>query len=140
MSRESKIFISKGNLQQEVSEYESFGWELLSINGSQVSLTRETQNDVYADLVKFQAEYESLKDELIHVPQNHDYQPASATTAFILLLLGVFPGVLYIVYKNGEKQKVAQTNAELEAKRNEIKRKIENVCNTSRATFFSKRQ
>lgn len=140
MSRESKIFVAKINAQQEIAEYESFGWELLSINGNQVSLTRETQNDVYSDLVKYQAEYESLNDKLMNISQNHLYKKASVKTACILLLLGIVPGVLYILYKNNQKQQINQVNAELEVERKELIEKINEVCNTSRAVFFSKKQ
>ena len=64
MSRESKILrTSVYDAEKTIYHYESFGWELLSINGEQITMSRETQNPVYTDLVKSQAKYESLMQE-----------------------------------------------------------------------------
>ena len=64
MSRESKIIrTSIYDAEKTIYHYESFGWELLSINGEQITMSRETQNPVYTDLVKSQAKYESLMQE-----------------------------------------------------------------------------
>jgi hypothetical protein len=63
MSREAKIFNEEKKLiPQRVKEYECFGWELLSISNDQVSMTRETQNPIYPDLVKYEFEYELLRE------------------------------------------------------------------------------
>lgn len=66
MSRESKIFSvgTKAEVSEKVKDYESFGWELLSINGLDVSMSRETQNPVYVHLVKKENEYEETIEEI----------------------------------------------------------------------------
>ena len=60
MSRES-IIMKEGpwGAQQTISHYESFGWELMSLNGEQIAMSRETQDSVYGELVKRQAAYEA---------------------------------------------------------------------------------
>lgn len=54
MPRESKFFTvpNRRNLSEKVKELESFGWELSSINGLDVMMTRETSNKVYPDLIR----------------------------------------------------------------------------------------
>ena len=56
MSKESRI-IKAGphGTQATITDYECFGWEVLSINGADIIMSRETQNPVYAELVKAQA-------------------------------------------------------------------------------------
>ena len=76
MSRESKI-LRAGIYDAEttIQHYESFGWELLSLNGTQITMSRETQNPVYAELVKSQAKYEALyaKYNSIQNPQERTF-------------------------------------------------------------------
>ena len=84
MSRESKIFSvdQKREVPKRVKENEAFGWELLSINGFDVSMSRETQNKVYHQLVKYEYEYETLREE-----QDNLYFPKTPFAFSITLML-----------------------------------------------------
>jgi hypothetical protein len=141
MSRESKIFTeSKANVSKRVKEYEAFGWELLSINGFDVSMSRETQNKVYADLVKFEYEYENLKEQqhalVVPIPP----KPLKALIAFIGLVCFLLPGVLYIVFKILKKKKYNEDLAKYNAEFERLEQEIKKVCESSRSTFFSRLQ
>ena len=103
MSRESKIIrASVHDAEKTIYHYESFGWELLSINGEQITMSRETQNPVYSELVKNQAKYEGLMQSYIALQRPAapaKPAPFKFGTCLILLLLAVLPGALYIAYK-----------------------------------------
>jgi len=142
MSRESKIFtaLSKGIVGKRVKEYEAFGWELLSINGTDVSLSRETQNSVYPDLVKFEYEYEALRESQSALAVPIQPEPFSVFWALIGLLIFVLPGVLYIVFKIMMNKKYNEKFLEYTTEFNRLENEIKNTCDKSRATFFSRKQ
>ncbi|MDR2091415.1 MAG: hypothetical protein LBP62_07210 [Clostridiales bacterium] len=65
MSRESKLIeCQKEDKQQIIYDYESFGWELLSVTEKGIALSRETQNPVYGDLLKYQIQYENTQEQI----------------------------------------------------------------------------
>ena len=147
MSRESKIIkTSINDVEKTIYHYESFGWELLSINGEQITMSRETQNPVYPDLVKSQAKYESLMQSYLTLKNpTAPIKPAPFKfgTCLILLLLAVLPGALYIAYK--VKKHADYKNAcaaydvalaSVERKKKEILADMDTVARDSRATFF----
>ena len=149
MSRESKILNARvHNAEKTIQHYESFGWELLSLNGSQITMSRETQNPVYPDLVKSQAKYESLLEQYAAV--RNPIAPAkpadfSLGTCFVLLLLAVVPGALYIAYKvkknNDYKAQLNEYSSAMRAadnKRSALIAEMERVALDSRANFFGK--
>lgn len=141
MSRESKIFTeTKANISKRVKEYEAFGWELLSINGFDVSMSRETQNKVYSDLVKFEYEYESLKDQQRALVVPIQPKPIKASIVLIGLIFFLLPGILYIVYKILKNKKYTEDSGKYLAEFNRLEEEIKKVCETSRSTFFSRLQ
>ena len=149
MSRESKILnVPAASAQRTIQHYESFGWELLALNGTQITMTRETQNPVYAELVKYQAQYENLMATYVALKEPTaplKNPPFHFGKCLGLLLLAIVPGVLYIVYK------VKQNNAyqaayeayqkeceEAKKRKIDLWAEIEKTVNDSRATFFSR--
>ena len=149
MSRESKI-LTAGNWGAEniIRHYESFGWELLALNGAQITMTRETQNPVYADLVKYQAKYEEVVEKygkVVNPSQPVAPKKFDLGTCFWLTLLAVVPGVIYIVCKVNQNKKYKEAMheyhsnvAECNNKRAAIMAEIEQVLLESRATFFAR--
>ena len=149
MSRESRLFKSTIlNTQDTISHYEAFGWELLSINGDQITMSRETQNPVYSDLVKYQAIYEQIAEEYARLqPPVMPIAPPKidAKTCLISFVCFVLPCVAYLTYKFIQKKKY---NEEMEYynqrynaymnKRNELRAKMDDTVLQSRAVFFSK--
>jgi len=135
MSRESKIINAEGrNAQTIIKHYESFGWELLSINNAGISMTRETQNPVYSELVKYEAEYEELTSKINSLFSQIKRVQFDLLTCIKRLLLLIIPGVIYI--KNYKTTK--ENNERLDEEIKVLVQKREEVCNNSRAVFFSK--
>lgn len=151
MSRESKIIESYDfGVQTTIKHYESFGWELLSINGNQITMSRETQNPVYSDLVKLQARYEETLAKYNNlrgpVPP---VKPArvSAKTCFISFICLVIPCVVYVTYKILQNKKYKEANAEymqnMNAYKNEkqkLRDLMEEIALQGYTTFFSQQQ
>lgn len=149
MSRESRLMSSNiWSTQDLISHYEAFGWELLSINGDQIAMSRETQNPVYTDLVKYQAKYEELCTEYakLTAPSKPFAPPSiSITTCFISFVCFVLPCVAYLTYKIMQKKKydgeMLVYNSKYSAycaKREDLRKKMEETVLQSRSVFFSK--
>ncbi len=151
MSRESKIINAQEfDTQATISHYESFGWELLSVNGKQITMSRETQNPVYADLVKHQTEYEDLLARMRALPR--PVAPAAIVPFDLgkcckLLLCLIIPGAIYIVYKSVQHKNYKQAYAAymqevsfFESKKAELISKMEAVALESRGIFFSRQE
>ena len=149
MSRESKILTPKiWGLQETISHYESFGWELLSVNGNQIMMSRETQNPVYAELVMLQASYEEKVEEYARLvaPQKPKAPvPISIPTCLITLVCLVIPFAVYLTCKiienNKHKEAMAIYEAqfaEYERKKKAIKDEMRAIILQGKTTFFSK--
>lgn len=149
MSKESRIFTpSLYSAQETITHYESFGWELLSINGNQIAMSRETQNPVYAELVKYQAKYEELEQDYKNVIAPiapAQLEPVNIGAAIIGVLCFIIPGALYIAYRinkkkkyDAEMQEYHQAFAAYNSKRQMIPAEMKRTAEQSRAVFFSK--
>lgn len=156
MSKESKILqAGPWGAQSTITHYESFGWELVSLNGNQIVMSRETQDSVYPELVKRQAayeekvaEYEALRKPVLVPPV--EPKPISIKTCFILFLLFVVPFALYLTYKILKKKEYNEnfaayqteladaTNA-YNATKSRLIAEAETIATESRAIFFGAR-
>jgi hypothetical protein len=156
MSKESKILqAGPWGAQSTISHYECFGWELVSMNGNQIIMARETQDSVYPELVKHQAAYEgkvaayqALKKPVLVPPV--EPKPISIKTCFILFLLFIFPFALYLAYKITKKKEYDEKLAALQAEhtaamnaynatKSRLVAEAEAVAAESRAIFFAPR-
>jgi len=142
MSRESKIFSvqQKREVPKRVKEYEAFGWELLSINNLDVSMSRETQNKVYQQLVKFEYEYEILREEQENLPFPKDPFAFSFILFLLLTVLVVVPGILYLCLFIFFRVKYKRDYEEYARQYDLLDEKIRKVCDQSRTVFFSRNE
>ena len=149
MSRESKIFNPRIYvLQDTITHYEAFGWELLSINGNQITMSRETQNPVYSDLVKYQAKYEEKVELYCRLlPPQKPAAPAPITfrNCFWSFVCLVFPLAIYLTYKIKQKNKFKAAMEEYnnqykeyEQKRATLRQEMDQIILDSRTAFFAK--
>lgn len=140
MSREAKIFSVnyKEEVGKRIKEYESFGWELLSINDLDISMSRETQNKVYVELVKYEYEYELLNNKIDEMERPVRPYPFNLGSAVLGLLILVLPGLLYILHKIQENKDYQASMDQYNFEKEQIEKKIKEVCNTARATFFAR--
>lgn len=149
MSKESRIFSpTVWGAQDTITHYESFGWELLSINGNQITMSRETQNPVYPELVKFQAKYEDLALQLANLRAPacpEPLPPVNFKFAIIGFICLIVPGAIYVAYKVNKKkefdaamQEYREKYAAYQATRQQLLEKMKATAADSRAVFFSK--
>lgn len=149
MSRQSIIiYPSAFNTQDTISHYESFGWELLSINGNQITMSRETQNPVYSELVKLQSMYEEKLDEykkIIDPPKPFEPEDFEIGTFFKTLLCLVIPCIIYTTYKIVQRNKYKKAFKEytervylLNEKRRSLIKEMEAIALQGKTVFFSK--
>ena len=151
MSRESKILRpGEMGLEKTIRHYESFGWELLSMNGDAIALSRDTQNPVYTTLVRNEIKYNKL------VKEYNEMQPPVAPEApepfkrgacFVRLLMLLVPGFVYIRRKRQERLQweasMVRYNKALnryEEGKKETLDAIAKLVKESRATFFGRQQ
>ncbi len=149
MSKESRIFSAQlWSAQETVTHYESFGWELLSINGSQIVMSRETQNPVYSELVKYQAIYEDTEatyKNMIAPVRPAPLPPVNYKWAIIGFLCFIIPGALYVAYRVNKKKEYDLAMREYDnrlakynSKRQLLLAEMKQTAEQSRAVFFSK--
>ena len=152
MSRESHIFnAGLFGAQQTISDYECFGWEVLSINGNQIVMSRETQNPVYPDLVKAQSKYEetlaALSAHLTNEPRfTATYTPIKPSTCFWTFIFFVIPCAIYVGYKYYQKSCYNKAYAAWQlshnqwaAKKNSLIDQLKKIALDSRVNFFAKK-
>lgn len=146
MSRETKIFNCKENKivtskQDCISHYESFGWEVLQIGETEITMSRETQNPKYAELVKYEDKYNEINQKIIQkLSEKQNYKQASVKTALILLLIFVVPGVLYITLKTVSKNKINANNQAIDNEVFELKKQANETMLASKTLFFSRQE
>jgi hypothetical protein len=136
------------------------------MNGSQIVMSRETQDKVYPQLVKHQAAYEEKVAEYNALQKPVSAKtpvapaapaPISIETCAILFLLLIFPFVLYLVYKIKQKNEYLaalevhksvldgiaadyqKAMNEYNATKSMLVAKAETIAAESRAIFFGPR-
>ena len=151
MSREAKI-IKPGawDIEQTIHHYESFGWELLSIDRDSLVMSRETQSPVYDTLLKNEAKYQRLIDEYMEMsypdaPEAH--KPFSFGKFLVLFILGVLPDFIYACAKRRQRKRHKkaleryQMMVEIrDGEKQELLERIEQLVLNSRATFYAKQK
>ena len=123
------------------------GWELLSINGNQITMSRETQNPHYVELVKYQAKYEEMLNEYNSImypdPPAKPY-PIEFKTCFWTFVALIVPFVFYIRHKIKQKKQYQEDYANymltvdtLNARKKHLREEMDNTVLQSRGVFFS---
>ena len=100
--------------QKYVDDLTAFGWQRI-----QEIKEREGRNDIFYQLIGRETTH-PLYQQYLELEEQYNeaekhlwkYNKANALTAFILLVLGIIPGVLYIVYKTNQKSKYEKHNNE----------------------------
>lgn len=109
MAREFKVLTaSVCSIDKTISHYESFGWKLYSLKGTQIIMARETENPVYNHLVSSQAAYEGLVYAHDAIPYPEKPKKPSKIRPLICLmhfLLAIIPGIIYVSCKVAKKRK-----------------------------------
>ena len=105
-----------------------------------VSLSRETQNSVYTELVKYEYQYDVLREKLDNLKK--PIQPSSFSLIMFLVstLLFVVPGVLYVYFYIKRKKQYEEDLKVYNETCDQLVKEIKKVCDDSRAVFFSRQK
>ena len=99
--------------KQYIEDLKVFGWQATQESSRRSGrstyhyqiMARETTMPHYNDLRRCEIDYESAKDDL------KLYDSMEASTVLLLLLLFIFPGIIYIVYKSNQKSNINAHNS-----------------------------
>lgn len=119
-----------------ISDLLNFGWVKADIvverhrRGSHEAqaLVRDTDIAHYSEFQRLEKEYDRNKKS------EQRYEPMSGGTAFILLLLLILPGIIYIIYKNLQKNSIETHNANCNASMVECVEKAKRIRTTQETT------
>lgn len=105
-----------------------------------VSLSRETQNSVYTELVKYEYQYDVLREKLDNLKK--PIQPSSFSLIMFLVstLLFVVPGVLYVYFYIKRKNQYEEDLKVYNETCDQLVKEIKKVCDDSRTVFFSRQK
>ena len=83
-------------------------------------MARETSMPHYNEYRRLEEDYETAKGNI------KCYSPMEASTVFLLLLILIIPGVLYIAFKSNQKSNI-------EAHNNQCKQQMQNAVSSARS-------
>lgn len=107
MAIESRIFDSTSFVgdNEIIQEKEAFGWELLSIASNRFAMSRNTDRKHYDELYKLEKDYNAhMKTAELYYKQSK----VNGFLVFILFLLLIFPGIIYLIQKSKIKGRIAK--------------------------------
>lgn len=112
----------KGERERNLKIYESFGWQytqdIRSGKRHYNVLARDMDMPNYRLIKALDDKYFALKAQKeVYKPINDD--PINFLVMFLLLILFVFPLVIYLVYKGKQKARIQEHNDNLERQMNE---------------------
>lgn len=95
------------NQQELVDMYSCFGWQTISLTDNRVTMNREVNINNYVELTRLEKEFESHKcaAERAYVKSQIDIK----LTIFLILIF-IFPGVIYLVVKSKWKKRLLEEN------------------------------
>lgn len=123
MNYESKeIYV--GTVDKKAKEIElrkNFGWTYVEdkhhgrSGGLHILLQRDRDMKNCAQLAALENKYDSLKKQMKY------YSPITdSPEMFLLILVFIFPFVIYCVYKSNQKKAIAENNANVQKQMNEV--------------------
>ncbi len=114
--------------QGDINDLTAFGWQPTqtasrrsgrSSHSVQI-MARETSMPHYNEYRRLEEDYETAKGNIKY------YSPMEASTVFLLLLLLIIPGVLYIAFKSNQKSNI-------EAHNNQCKQQMQKAVSSARS-------
>jgi len=114
------------NVKQLEPGYQDFGWTL--INEVRVRHGRRHIKEYVLERNKDMEHYNEIKQlEFQYYNLNSKIKPEvkiSFSTAFVLLLLFIIPGIIYIVYLKNKNNHIKENNSKLSKQMTQIKQKV----------------
>ena len=117
---DKESFKRHSNYEKYIADLQCFGWEKKEeitkrsgrIHVNYQVMIRDTDMPNYKEYKKCELEYENAKNQL------KTYKKIEVSTALVLLLLFIIPGVIYIYIKSKQKENIEKTNIECQTKMN----------------------
>ena len=117
---DKESFKRHSNYEKYIADLQCFGWEKKEeitkrsgrIHVNYQVMIRDTDRPNYKEYKKCELEYENAKNQL------KTYKKIEVSTALVLLLLFIIPGVIYIYIKSKQKENIEKTNIECQTKMN----------------------
>lgn len=111
-----------------IQDLTAFGWQPTQITSRRSRrsshivqiMARETSMPHYNDYRRLEEDYETAKGNMKY------YSPMEASTVFLLLLILIIPGVLYIAFKSDQKSNI-------EAHNNQCKQQMQKAVSSARS-------
>ena len=113
----------KGERERDLKVYESFGWKYTQDvhrgRSSYNLLARDMDMPNYRLIKALDDKYFALKAQKKVYTPIYD-EPINFLVMFLLLILFVFPLVIYLLFKSSQKEKIQEHNAKLEREMEDI--------------------
>ncbi len=127
MSLESKeIYVGTvAKKEEEIKLRKNFGWKYVEdrnhgrSGGLHIVLVRVEGMKNYSELVSLENEYDDCKKKLKTYNKIVE-EPEDLLFIFALFIMLIFPLVIYCAFKSNQKQKIAENNAKLHKRMDEI--------------------
>lgn len=127
-TKEIKLYNDQ-KVKQYIQDLTAFGWQPSqetsrrsgrSTNHYQI-MARETSMPNYNMYRRFEEDYEAAKGEIEYYP------PMEASTVLLLFLFLIIPGILYVVYKKSESERIEDHNRGCNARMIEAVKSARNI-------------
>ena len=114
------------NVQKLEPGYQDFGWTLINEvrvrhgrrHVKEYVLERNKDMEHYNEIKQLEAQYYNLNSKI------KSEVKISFSTVFVLLLLLIIPGIIYIVYFQNKNKQIRENNSKLSKQMNQIKQKV----------------
>ena len=127
-----RVIIRYNECQEYIDDLTAFGWQKTEVRTERKTgrgsytrnyqiLARDTAMPNYLDLKKYENDYEFAKRGL------KSYASIDGLTLFLLLLLFIFPGLLYYLYKSNQKTNIENNNNECRLKMKQAVNAAKNI-------------
>lgn len=117
--------IETKRVRRWVSDYQRFGWEQSDTEGREGSgtyiLVRNQDMPNYERIKTLEGEYFSLKR------QKREYKPINVFLVAILFLLGIVPGVIYIICKIKQEKDFKAENTLLQKQMSKVLNEVDEL-------------
>lgn len=118
--------------EKHVKELKAFGWEIVDEEVYKRTnnawrkyciMVRQREIPHHNELVELEKEYEEVRKSIMPLPKGN------RGLAFMLFLILLVPGIIYVNVKKSQRKKVRNANKEAEAKILEITKKAGSIRN-----------
>ena len=133
-TKEIHIYYAGDEMAKNIEESKLFGWQKTEQTvrhgrSSYGIMARDKDMPHYYEIVELEEKYLELKKKKKTYNKVIE-EPVDVLLMFLLILLFVFPFVLYIVFKSNQKKRINEHNSKLQNQMDEYARKAQELINS----------